>query len=165
MKYIQVLTPKPKIPCTPGMCLVYVREAFGIQSKYPSASANWDASTTKHDDRNFPQDVWLPIWFSLDDNPHGHVALRQPDGSVWSASDPNANDPVHHESINDIERYYGGKLHYLGWTEDVCDEKIVRPEITNEPVTESMEVMINPENEVAGRVVDVMVLEEHDSKR
>jgi hypothetical protein len=121
----QHITPNPEIPCTPGWCLVYVRETFGIGPKYPTATAGWNASTYKHTDQNFPNNTWVPVWFSLSDNPDGHVVLRQPDGSIWSASSPTATTPVHHASLTELERYYGNRLNYLGWTEDLEDTLIM----------------------------------------
>ena len=115
----QLITPDPSISCTPGLCLVYVRETFKIGPKYPTASAGWTASPSKHEGKDFPDDVWVPVWFSLSDNPAGHVALRQPDGSIWSSSHPTSTKPVHHDSLEDLESYYGNKLAYLGWTEDI----------------------------------------------
>lgn len=115
----QLITPNPNIACTPGWCLVYVRETFGVGPKYPTASAGWKASGRRHKDKNFPKDAWVPIWFSLSDDPAGHVALRQPDGSIWSSSHPTARTPVHHPSFKDLLSYYGGRLTYLGWTEDI----------------------------------------------
>ena len=79
----------------------------------------------RHEDESFPQNAWVPIWFSLADEPAGHVALRQPDGSVWSASHPTQTTPVHHESLQDILSYYGERLTYLGWTEDIEDTPVV----------------------------------------
>lgn len=115
----QLITPNPNIPCTPGLCLVYVRETFGVGPKYPTATAGWNASNHKHPDQNFPEGDWVPVWFSLNDDPDGHVALRQPDGSIWSSSSPTATKPVHHQSLDAIEKYYGGRLNYLGWTNDI----------------------------------------------
>ena len=120
----QLIVPNPRIQCTPGLCLVFVRETFSIGPKYPTASEAWQASTRKHIDAEFP-DAWVPVWFSLDDEPAGHVALREPDGTIWSSSHPSATEPVHHESLMDIENYYRGRLHYLGWTEDIEDVAVV----------------------------------------
>lgn len=121
----QNIIPKPQIPCTPGLCLVYVRETFGIGPKYPTATAGWVASKFKHKDQNFPSNVWVPLWFSLSDNPDGHVALRQPDGSVWSASSPTSHSPVHHPSLSSLLSYYKNRLTYLGWTEDIEDVRVL----------------------------------------
>lgn len=123
--YAQTISPNPQIQCRPGYCLVYVREAFGIAAKYPTAQQGWEASSTKHQDANYPQNAWVPIWFALSDNPAGHVALRQPDGSVWSASHPTSTTPVHHDSLDEILAYYNGRLTYLGWTEDIEDVTVV----------------------------------------
>lgn len=121
----QIITPNPDIACTPGWCLMYVRETYRVAAKYPTATSGWEASMRKHHDQNFPENTWVPIWFSLSNNPDGHVALRSPDGSVWSASHPIRTNPVHHNSIQDTISYYGGRLTYLGWTEDIEDQLVV----------------------------------------
>ena len=118
----QLITPNPHIPCQPGWCLQYVRQAFGLPARHPSATAAWEASTSKHRDRNFPAGVWLPVWFSLANEPAGHVALMAPDGSVYSTSDL-GNTPHHHLDLSDLMNYYARydmTLTYLGWTEDVA---------------------------------------------
>lgn len=122
---IQLITPNPNITCTPGLCLVYVRETFGIGPKYPSAIVGWNASAYRHTDQQFPANAAVPIWFTLSDNEFGHVALHQPDGSVWSSSSPTSTAPVHHPSLSDLLSYYGGRLSYLGWTEDVEGVRVV----------------------------------------
>lgn len=122
----QLITPNPNIACTPGMCLVYVRETFGLGPKYPTASDAWKASLHKHKNARFPADVWVPIWFTVSDDVGGHVALRQPDGSVWSASSPTETQPVHHTSIEDLQTYHGGRLTYLGWTDDIEGVEILQ---------------------------------------
>lgn len=121
----QLITPNPLIPCSPGWCLVYVRETFGISAKHPTAVAAWSASERKHENTDFPDGAWVPVWFLSSDTPAGHVALRQPDGSVWSASHPTDSIPVHHASLQDLMSYYGGRLSYLGWTEDIEDVPVV----------------------------------------
>jgi len=117
----QVLTPNPDIPCQPGWCLAYVNEAFGVRKVYGSATAAWEASPSKHWNKDFPPGCWVPVWFSLANEPAGHVALLAPDGSVYSTSDL-GNVPHHHPSLDDLigyYAYYGMPLTYLGWTEDV----------------------------------------------
>ena len=121
----QIITPNPNVSCTPGECLVYVQDTFGVGPKYLTAISAWQASTHQHPDQNFPDNIWLPVWFTVSDNPDGHVALRQPDGSIWSASSPTDTTPVHHASLADIESYYNGTLTYLGWTEDVEDTLVM----------------------------------------
>ena len=124
----QLITPNPDIPCKPGWCLQYVRETYGLPARYGSASEAWEKSSSQHADWNFPEGVWIPVWFSIDTVPEGHVALKAPDGSVYSSSDL-GDIPHHHASIGDLEAYYayygGMTLTYLGWTEDVASYPVV----------------------------------------
>lgn len=124
----QLITPNPNVPCQGGMCLKYVHEAFGqYQPVYPEAILSWNASTTKHEDMAFPDGLWIPLWFSIDTVPAGHVVLRDPDGSIYSTSDYTAY-AHHHPSLDDLIQYYakyGFNLTYLGWTEDVEGTAVV----------------------------------------
>jgi len=127
MSYVQVTTPNPNIPCRPGWCLQYVREAFGLPARYASATEAWEKSTSQHRDRNFPPGVWHPVWYGLVNEPLGHVILRAPDGSVYSTSDL-TNTPHHHPDLADLEAfyaYYGMTLTYRGWTEDVAGYPVI----------------------------------------
>ena len=131
--FSQLINPNPHIPCQPGWCLQYVRQAFGLPAKYPTATAAWNASTSKHRDRNFPAGVWVPVWYALANEPAGHVVLRAPDGSVFSTSD-NSNVPHHHPDLGDLERFYaryGMPLTYRGWTEDVASFPVVGLSVHN----------------------------------
>jgi len=122
MSYTQLVTPNPHIPCQPGWCLQYVRQAFGLPARHPTATAAWEASSSKHRDRNFPPGVWHPVWFSLANEPAGHVALRSPNGKVYSTSDL-GTVPHEHLDLSDLMNYYARydmTLTYLGWTEDVA---------------------------------------------
>lgn len=124
----QLITPNPDIPCTPGYCLQYVRETFALPIRYGSATEAWNKSPSQHRDWNFPPGCWVPVWFAIDIEPNGHVALLAPDGSVYSSSDM-TNVPHHHPSIADLIDYYlrWGKmtLTYLGWSEDVAGYPVV----------------------------------------
>ena len=127
MTFSQVITPNPHIPCKPGWCLEYVRSAYGLPAAYPTATAAWEASTSKHQDQDFPDDCWVPVWFSLANEPAGHVALRAPDGSVYSTSDL-TSIPHQHPNLADLMHYYayyGMSLTYLGWTEDVAGYPVI----------------------------------------
>lgn len=117
----QTITPNPNIPCKPGWCLTYVNEAFGVVKRFGTATAAWNGSSTQHRGYDFPSGVWFPIWFSLANEPAGHVALRAPDGSVYSTTDLSTT-PRRHPNLADLMRIYAGAdmaLTYRGWTEDV----------------------------------------------
>lgn len=124
----QLITPNPDIPAEEGMCLQYVRQAFGLPMRYGSATEAWNNSPSQHLDRDYPQGVWFPVWWALDKNVNGHVALVAPDGSVYSTSNLKPNPVKHHPSISDVEAYYayyGMTLTYRGWTEDVAGYPVI----------------------------------------
>lgn len=136
MTWTQLRQPNVNKPCTPGWCLVYVQDVFGIPAKQPSALADWNANTYNHADQNFPEGVAVPIWFSGksgDLKLYGHVAVRMADGSVWSASHPTSHEPMHFASIDALNKYYSYQLIYLGWTEDVEDVRVIEQEEDMKP--------------------------------
>jgi uncharacterized repeat protein (TIGR02543 family) len=128
--YVQLVTPNPNIPCTPGWCLMYVRQTFGAPAVEATATAAWNNAQYKHWDTNFPAGCYVPIWFSSSQTSAGHVALLCPDGSVYSSSSPTSTTPTHHASMAALMSYYGGTLTYLGWSEDISTVRVV----TGQPV-------------------------------
>ena len=127
----QLITPNPNIACKPGWCLQYVRQTYGLPAAYPTATAAWNASTSKHRDRLFPKGMWTPVWFALAREPAGHVALMAPDGSVYSTSDL-GNVPHHHLDLSDLMNFYARydmTLTYLGWTEDVAGYPVMASDL------------------------------------
>lgn len=130
----QLVYPNPDIFCEPGWCLKYVRQAFGAPAVEPTATAGWANAKYKHRDYNFPN-AWVPLWFSMDKEPAGHVVLRAPDGRIYSTSSP-ANTPVIHPNLDHLIWYYGPrvqpqyqlKLTYLGWSEDISNVRVVEGE-------------------------------------
>lgn len=124
--YMQLVTPNPNIPCTPGWCLMYVRQTFRAPAVEPDATTAWNNTQYKHRDMNFPDGCYVPIWFSHSQTPAGHVALLCPDGSVYSSSSATSTTPTHHTSIAKLMSYYGGTLTYLGWSEDISLVRVVK---------------------------------------
>lgn len=121
--FIQLRTPTPNIPSTPGYCLQYVREAFRIQpGVYPTATAAWEAARAKHMDRDFPASCAVPLWFAMEGVPAGHVVLHQADGTIYSTTEAEADRPTLHPNLDHLMGVYaraGLPLTYLGWTEDI----------------------------------------------
>lgn len=117
----QLIKPNPDIPCKPGWCLAYVNEAFRVPKRFPTAMSAWLNSETQHRDYGFPDDVWVPLWFSLKNEPAGHVVLRAPGGAVYSTTHPTSNVPTKHPNLEHLMMSYSyyNPLTYLGWTEDV----------------------------------------------
>jgi hypothetical protein len=125
---IQLVTPNPNIPCKPGWCLQYVRQAFGAPIVEPTATAGWANADYKHADWNFPPGCWVPVWFHMDTEPAGHVVLRAPDGSVYSTSHPTSTTPTHHPNMAHLFQAYAryNPLTYLGWSEDISGVRVVQ---------------------------------------
>ena len=172
----QLITPNPNIPCQPGWCLQYVRQAFGLPARHPTATAAWEASESKHRDRNFPAGVWHPVWFSLANEPAGHVALRSPSGTVFSTSDL-GSVPHEHLDLSDLMNYYaryGMTLTYLGWTEDVAGYAVLagdglasqgsikEGDILDMATDEEFQRLLRAADRINGRVKDVDVLNAAD---
>lgn len=128
--YNQIRVPNWNIACAPGWCLQYVRQAFGLPARHPTATAAWDASTSKHRDQRFPGGVWLPLWFAVRGVPAGHVVLRAPNGNIYSTTHPVRLTPTFHPNLAHLMKTYadaGLPLTYLGWTEDVAGYSVVAP--------------------------------------
>jgi hypothetical protein len=139
--FIQKITPNPLGPTAEeGMCLQYVRQTFGLPARYGSATEAWNNSPSQHRDRNYPKGVWFAVWWELDKNVNGHVALVAPDGRVYSTSNLNPNPLKVHPNVADVEAYYaryGFTLTYRGWTEDVAGTPVIEQEEEDMPLTDA----------------------------
>lgn len=109
-----------------GWCLWWVQEAFKTPHVFPRAIDEWNANTFNHVGQP-PRGVFVPVFFTMKGVPAGHVAIAAPDGSIYSTSSPHSLTPVHHQNLQDILRYYGGQLSYLGWSEDIGGVRVVAP--------------------------------------
>lgn len=108
-----------------GWCLAVAQTMFGSNRTSPSAWSEWNKVVKfKHQDRNIPGGVYVPIWFDgyWNGNQVGHVAIYK-DGKIWSS--PYRSKPYTDVlgSIEEIERIYGMK--YVGWSEDIGNTRVV----------------------------------------
>lgn len=118
-----------------GWCLAVAQTMFGSQRTSPSAWSEWvNVVKYKHQDRNIPGGVYVPIWFDgyWNGSRVGHVAVYK-DGKVWSS--PYTSKPYADVlgSIADVERIYGMK--YVGWSEDIGNTRVI--EFVNNNATEA----------------------------
>jgi len=120
-----------------GWCLLYVQTAFSAGWSGSSATAGWNMSAGKHQDRNLPSGVFVPIWFThwgtyggVYDN-WGHVAIYK-DGKIWSS--PLSHKPYADTfgSIGEIEQRFNAK--YIGWTEFVGNTRVLQPAPAPAPI-------------------------------
>jgi hypothetical protein len=129
MAWKQLIKPNIKINETAGWCLQYARRVFGRPAVEPTAWAAWQASKFKHQDRKFPSGVAVPVWFNWWGDvgsgryQYGHVAVRMPDGKVWS-SPLTGNGRAWFNSVDDLVRAFGGGMKYVGWSEDISGARV-----------------------------------------
>lgn len=107
-----------------GWCLAYVQTAFGTGWAGSNATEAWTdhiPDNTKHEDRNIPGGMYVPIYFS---GYHGlgHFAIYK-DGQVWCT-------PIEHKptadvwsSIDEVVQKYG--VTYIGWCEQLGGTQII----------------------------------------
>lgn len=112
---------------TVGMCLAYAQNVMSVEHHYPSAIENYRATQFKHNDREFPADVCVPIWFTYRDA--GHVAINVPGKGIYSSPWELGTDHAVLSSIEELEDIYSNSgqypLVYLGWTEDIGVQRVV----------------------------------------
>lgn len=124
MAWRQLVKPNPNVACKPGWCERYVENTIGKTGKYATATAAWNAEANKHTDRTVPG-VWVPVYWGLTNNVAGHTALMAPDGRIYSSSHPTRTTPTIHANLAAIEKYYGGRLKWRGWGENIAGRRVV----------------------------------------
>lgn len=114
---------------TPNMCLANVTAGYGIPNKYASAWQAWQ-HTQQHTDRNVPQGVDVPLYYSytatIDGSTqnYGHINVRLANGTVWSDGNIYEN----------IDAYLANHTpEYVGWGESVNDVTVIKGGITMTP--------------------------------
>ena len=140
-KFIQNIDANWKVPYEGGWCLAYVQNAFDTAHWYPSAIDQWYGAAKKHTELP-PLGITVPVYFTLGNEPAGHVAIRLDDGMVASSTQGGVHSQGYiHKNIQDmIDMYakYNGGCTYLGWSEDLADKTLVhyQPEVTTKETTE-----------------------------
>jgi hypothetical protein len=160
MSYQQLVAPNPNIPCQPGWCLQYVRQAFGAPVVEPTATAGWNNAKYRHTDWDFPEGCWVPLWFQLATEPAGHVVLRAPNGKIYSTTNPYQYTPRVHPNLADLFAAYApyNPLTYLGWSEDISGVRVVQEfSITPQSNTTPLEDDMPSAAEVARAILDFQV--------
>lgn len=105
-----------------GWCLLYTQTAFGAGWAGSDAWEAWtDHVHIKHEDRNIPNGMYVPIWFSGYHN-LGHSAIYK-DGQVWCTPLSRSFTATVWNSIAEVEQHYG--VTYAGWSEDIGSTQVV----------------------------------------
>lgn len=137
MSSSQLVTPNLNTAGNIGYCLAFVESAYGTGHLYPYAYNGWQATQYKHEDQNFPDGMYVPIWFSymVGNTNEGHVAIRMPDGRVLSSPWQQGTTQAILPNIDELVRIYSDNgvhpLTYLGWSEDIAGVQVVE---TSQPL-------------------------------
>ncbi|WP_407107230.1 hypothetical protein [Rhodococcus aetherivorans] len=133
MAYKQLVQPNIAINENAGWCLQYARRVFGLPAVEPTAWVAWTNTQYKHQDRNFPSGVAVPVWFDWVGDVgsgrfrYGHVAVRTADGKIWS-SPLSGNGRAWFASVDDLTRAFGNGMTYVGWSEDISGTRVIKEE-------------------------------------
>lgn len=103
-----------------GLCLVFVRDCYGIAAKHPSAISAWRSATGRHattSTTNIP--VGMPVFFSSTGTPYGHVAMYLGNGKF--RTNYSAKKAIVTATLSDP--VFAG-MTMLGWSETLNGVKI-----------------------------------------
>lgn len=126
----QLVTPNFNVTETAGWCLRFSDKVFGLKAVYSTAWEAWTNTKFKHEDRNFPQGVAVPVWFDWvgdvgsGKRRYGHVAVRAADGKIWS-SPLSGTGRAWFATVDDLIRAFGNGMRYVGWSEDISNVRVV----------------------------------------
>lgn len=129
----QLVNPNINITEKAGWCLSYARRVFGAPAVEPSAWDGWTRAKYRHEDRNFPAGVAVPVWFDWTGDVgagrqrYGHVAVRTADGKIWS-SPLTGTGRSWFTTVDDLTRAFGGGMRYVGWSEDISGVRVIEGE-------------------------------------
>ena len=125
MAWQQLIEPNLSTQGKVGFCLAFARNMFGVSVKYPNAWKAWEGTTYKHANYDFPP-VAVLIWFRHPANgtTPGHVAVRMPDGKIYSSPYRVGTTHAVLGSIEEVEKKYSSK--YVGWSEDINNIRVAQ---------------------------------------
>lgn len=135
MKYKQLVSPDLTITEAAGLCLSFSRRAFGAPVVEKTAWEGWSKAEYRHEDRDWPSGVSIPVWFDWwgqlpgdkQKFQYGHVAVLHTDGKVYS-SPLSGKGRAWFASVDDLARSFGGGMKYVGWSEDISNVRVVKKE-------------------------------------
>lgn len=115
-----------------GLCLVFVRNCFGIAAKYPSAAEAWDKAKHKHPTRSISGvPAGVPVFFSTPATKYGHVALHLGGGGF--RTNYSARGTIVTATLDDP--VFRG-MTMLGWTEDLNGVRVyTKPKVPAKPAS------------------------------
>lgn len=118
-----------------GWCMAYVEQSVGLFYLYPTALVGWSKVKGRHNDKNVPKGVWVPLWYSGYKG-QGHVlwAKLNSDGSGVAYTSPRTHKPfadkISFSSLNNLtarlKTGWAWDIVFLGWSEYVGSKQIIK---------------------------------------
>lgn len=100
-----------------GLCLVFVRSAFGVSALFGSAAAAWRGAQFKHPVSSGMQvPRGAPVFWTGGSRGFGHIAIGTGNGRCWS-SDAGGPGRTAKVSIDELTDRFN--IDFQGWAEDV----------------------------------------------
>ena len=100
-----------------GMCLLFVRTAYGVGQRFPSAAAAWQGAQSKHPvETGMQVPRGAPVYWTGGSHGFGHVAIGTGNGHCWS-SDAGGSGQTAKVRIDELTQRWG--LDLQGWSEDL----------------------------------------------
>jgi len=131
----QLIQPNLSVVGQSDLCLAYVTTIFNVPEKYNTATDAWNAAQYKHVG-DPPTNVSVPVWFSWTGTingitaNYGHVACSVNGTKFYSVSA--IGDQIFN-SIQELMNFIGGGIEYLGWSEDINNDRVVEENNMEQP--------------------------------
>ena len=130
-----------------GWCLAVVAGSFGAKGSSYSAKTAWQSCSSKHQDRNIPENLWLPLWYG--GGTYGHVVIGYRTGNTLTVySSPYTHKATFEKFSGNLDYIldYVGNVYavgaFSGWSETLLDSRVIekvtetKPEPAPEPEPE-----------------------------
>jgi hypothetical protein len=105
-----------------GFCLRYVRTAYGVAAKFPSATDAWRNAQQKHPvTRGILVPRGAPVLWTGGSRGFGHIAIATGNGNCWS-TDAGGSGVVAKVNIDDLTARFN--IDFEGWIEDINGVKV-----------------------------------------
>ena len=120
-----------------GWCLAVCKASFGATKSMGTALKAWNADPTKHTNYDLPEGVYCLIWWNgghtSTGEECGHVAIAKRTGDrvkIWSSPYKKSAtfkifEGAIKSTIDGMTKTYGCNK-YLGWTEMVCEKRVIK---------------------------------------
>lgn len=142
MKYEQETTIARSTQEKAGRCLQFTQSYLGVPHLYDSAWQAYESTQFKHNDRNFPAGVAVPIWFDWTGTVlwsdgvyrtarYGHAAVHDKDGKIHSSPGIGHGQQVFN-SVDELIAYFGGGMKFVAWSDDISGIRVIKEDDMSE---------------------------------